>query len=68
MECNPTVRQRELMQHMASGLTPKEAAYKMGILPAVARNYLFRARTKLGYRTSWQLLFEMGKQWKEISQ
>jgi DNA-binding NarL/FixJ family response regulator len=55
-------RVRELVKLMVSGLAIKEAAAKMGIAHGTAKNYVMRGRKKLGYRTAWQMMYELGRE------
>jgi len=47
---------------LSTGLTCKEAAYKIGIRPSTARAYAYRARQKLGYATIEQMMWELGRE------
>ncbi len=53
-------RSRELVTLLICGLTIKEAASYMDICHGAARKLLMKARIKLGCRTAWQLLYELG--------
>lgn len=55
-------RQRELVKLLISGLILKEAAYRMGITDGAAKSYAMRARKRLGCRTTWQLMYELGRE------
>lgn len=48
---SPTVREAELLSHLAKGLLFKEAATLMGVSAATAREYWVRIKTKWPART-----------------
>lgn len=46
-----TPREKELLEHLAKGMVPKEAAAEMGISYETARDYLKRIYQKMGVRS-----------------
>ncbi len=50
------------MKLLIGGLILKEAASEMGISHGAAKNYMFRARERLNFRTTEQMMFELGRE------
>lgn len=55
-------RQRELIVHLINGKILKEAGYAMGLAEGTAKEYLRHARVKLHARTTWELMYILGKE------
>lgn len=53
---NLTVREREIVDHIANGLTHKEIARELGISPATVRNHTQGVLTKCGARNKAALI------------
>lgn len=53
---NLTLRERQIVEHIANGLTHKEIARALGISPATARNHTQAVLTKLGARNKAALI------------
>ena len=54
-----TARERELVDHLASGMALKEAAKLMYIAPSSAKELVQRAKLRLGLQSTYQLIAEV---------
>lgn len=52
-----SVREREVIQYLAAGMTNREIAKALGISPHTVKNYLFRIFDKLGVSSRTELLY-----------
>jgi len=52
-----TVRERQVIQHLASGMTNREIAHALDLSPHTVKNYLFRIFDKLGVSSRTELLY-----------
>jgi DNA-binding CsgD family transcriptional regulator len=54
-------RQRQVVELLIKGFSLKEIADKMGITRAAASVYAMRARRRLNFRSTEQMMFELGR-------
>ncbi len=52
-----SVRERQVIQHLAGGMTNREIASALGLSPHTVKNYLFRIFDKLGVSSRTELLY-----------
>src|SRR5271154_2427214 len=52
-----SARERQVIQHLASGLSNREIAHTLGLSPHTVKNYLFRIFDKLGVSSRTELLY-----------
>ena len=52
-----SAREREVIQHLAAGLTNREIALTLSLSPHTVKNYLFRIFDKLGVSSRTELLY-----------
>jgi DNA-binding NarL/FixJ family response regulator len=52
-----SVRERQVIQHLASGMTNREIAQTLDLSPHTVKNYLFRIFDKLGVSSRTELLY-----------
>jgi DNA-binding NarL/FixJ family response regulator len=52
-----SVREREVIQHLAGGMTNREIAHALGLSSHTVKNYLFRIFDKLGVSNRTELLY-----------
>jgi DNA-binding NarL/FixJ family response regulator len=52
-----SARERQVIQHLAAGMTNREIAHTLGLSPHTVKNYLFRIFDKLGVSSRTELLY-----------
>ncbi|MGD0508433.1 MAG: response regulator transcription factor [Terriglobales bacterium] len=52
-----SARERQVIQHLASGMTNREIAHALDLSPHTVKNYLFRIFDKLGVSSRTELLY-----------
>jgi DNA-binding NarL/FixJ family response regulator len=52
-----SARERQVIQHLAGGMTNREIAHALGLSPHTVKNYLFRIFDKLGVSSRTELLY-----------
>ena len=52
-----SARERQVVQHLAGGMSNREIAHALGLSPHTIKNYLFRIFDKLGVSSRTELLF-----------
>ncbi len=52
-----SARERQVIQHLASGMTNREIAHALALSPHTVKNYLFRIFDKLGVSSRTELLY-----------
>ncbi len=52
-----SLREREVIQHLAGGMSNREIAQTLGLSPHTVKNYLFRIFDKLGVSSRTELLY-----------
>ena len=52
-----SARERQVVQHLAAGMTNREIADTLGLSPHTVKNYLFRTFDKLGVSSRTELLY-----------
>ena len=52
-----SARERQVIQHLAAGMTNREIAQTLGLSPHTVKNYLFRIFDKLGVSSRTELLY-----------
>ena len=52
-----SARERQVIQHLAAGMTNREIAHALGLSPHTVKNYLFRIFDKLGVSSRTELLY-----------
>ena len=52
-----SARERQVIQHLAEGMTNREIAQALGLSPHTVKNYLFRIFDKLGVSSRTELLY-----------
>ncbi len=52
-----SARERQVVQHLAAGMSNREIAHALGLSPHTVKNYLFRIFDKLGVSSRTELLY-----------
>lgn len=56
-----TLRQAEILRLVAAGKTMDQVGRKLHIIPATVSGHIRDARKALGYETTWQMMYELGR-------
>jgi DNA-binding NarL/FixJ family response regulator len=56
-----TPRLAEILQLMADGMSEEDISKKLGLAETACSVYVARAKRRLGYKTTFQLMYELGR-------